>query len=431
VNRTEQAWAAPVRALVRRIAVLLLALGVAASCEAASAFPTTDAVLQGFIERGESAGLSVMILVDGHLAHRSAVGSADRETRRPITPRTLFRIASQTKLVTSVAAMKLIETGRLAFDEPLSRYLPAFATSPPPLDAEGGAAPPIRIRDLLTHTSGYSYGREPGLRDAYAAQGLGPAAGLAKGWYLADRDQDICGVADVLAHLPPASSAGRRWIYGYSTDILACVVQKVAGEPFESFVAREILAPLGMRDTAFFLSAADASRLATVYRVDAEGLARLPDGREGQGDLVTGPRRCASGGAGLVATIDDYARLLEMLRRGGELDGRRILSSATVRLLASDAIGALYTDPGLRFGLGVEILDQPGLAGAYGEPGTYGWFGAYGSAYWVDPRSKLVVLLMQQRISDEFPGTMFQRFRAAVYRDLVAHARPSRAGALP
>ena len=378
-----------------------------------------DSVFQRFVDSGRIAGGVALIVRHGKVGYVRSFGWADREAKRPMTATTLFRIASQTKAITSVAAMILVEEGKLRLDDPVSRFIPSFAhDSVAPAGDSGALVPAHRgpvIRDLLTHTSGLSYGVERRVAARYRAAGLGPAAGY--GWYFADKDEPICSTIDRLGALPLVAQPGADWVYGYSLDVLGCVIERVSGIPLDRFIHDRILVPLRMRDTWFFPPDSVAGRLAVVYAPSDSGLVRAGPGGKGQGDYLRGPRKSFSGGAGLVSTIGDYARFLQMMLNGGELDGARILSPATVRLMTSNQVDTLFSTSGSGFGLGFEILLDPGRAGEYGSPGRFGWGGAYGTNYWVDPGEDMVALEMIQLLPPNID--LSDRFRATVYQAIV------------
>ncbi len=385
-----------------------------------------DTLFQSYVAQGRTAGAVALVARHGQVVWSGAFGMADREAARPISTDALFRIASQSKAVTSVAAMILVEEGRLRLDEPVSRYIPTFATARVAVATDTGRVlvpvhRAITVRQLLTQTAGLSYGTESLIRDDYRAAGLGPAAGY--GWYLADKAEPICATMDRLGTLPLAAQPGEAWIYGYATDVLGCVVERAAGMPLDRFFRQRIFAPLRMNDTWFFPPTSEAGRLTAVYAVTPEStLVRAPDGPRGQGDYLVGPRQDFAGGAGLVSTAGDYARFLQMLLNGGELDGVRILSPATVSLMTAPAVDSLYDTPGMAFSLGFEVLQNPGRAGEYGSVGRFGWAGAYGTSYEVDPADELVVVFMQQ-VLPRRGLDLADKFRTLVYAALLPPTR--------
>jgi len=359
-----------------------------------------DSLLDDAVRREEVAGLVALVLRDDRVVYERAVGWRDRERRVPMTTDAIFRIASQTKALTSVAALMLMEEGRLTLTTPVARHLPTFARSQVATRRDGAvvlepARRAITVRDLLTHTAGISYGTDAHLAERYRAKGLGPAAGF--GWYTADKDEPICASMDTLGTLPMAAQPGERWVYGYNTDVLGCLVERVAGMPLDAFLRERVTGPLGMRDTHFFLPPDDRDRLVTVYRsTSAGGTERAEDGARGQGHYADGPRRSFAGGAGLVSTARDYARFLQMLAHGGTWDGRRYLAPHTVALMTTNQVGTLR-GPDVGFGLGFETIERYGASGM-ASPGTWGWGGAYGSNYKVDPAEGLVMVFMVNQL---------------------------------
>jgi CubicO group peptidase (beta-lactamase class C family) len=256
-----------------------------------------------------------------------------------------------------------------------------------------GATRPITIRDLLTHTSGVSYGSGPA-KDRWVEADF-------QGWYFADRDEPIRDSVARIAELPFDSQPGEAWVYGYSTDILGALVERVAGQPLDEFLRVRILEPLGMRDTHFYLPEDKRERLAVVYSATPGGaLTRAPDPGHmvGQGAYTEGHRRSFSAGAGLLSTARDYSRFLQMMLNGGTLDGERVLSRKSVELMTTDHLDGLPFRPGQGFGLGFYVVEDLGARGVPGSVGEYGWGGAYHSTYWVDPAEELVVVYMTQLI---------------------------------
>jgi CubicO group peptidase (beta-lactamase class C family) len=362
-------------------------------------------VMQNFVDTRYIPGAVTMVLRDGKVVYEGAVGYRDGEGRAPMTTDAIFRIASQTKATVSVAIMMLQEEGALRISDPVSKYLPSFERTSVAVPRPGGgydvvdARRSITLRDLLTHTAGIGYGDGPG-GERWEAAGI-------TGWYFAHRDEPVRATIDRMPALPFPAQPGESFVYGYNTDILGAVVEVVSGQPLDVFLRERIFGPLDMRDTHFYLPPEKASRLATVYGAERAGdgwvLTRAPDGPGmlAQGQYVEGPRRSFSGGAGLLSTARDYARFLQMMLNGGELEGVRLLSPTTVDLMTMNHAGQLYEQagsPGMGFGLGFSVRLDPGTAGVPGSVGEFGWGGAYHSSYWVDPVEDLVVLYFTQVI---------------------------------
>jgi CubicO group peptidase (beta-lactamase class C family) len=378
-----------------------------------------DRVLQSYIDENRLAGIVALVLHDGQPIYERAFGWRDKEAGRKMTTDTIFRIASQTKALTSVGILSLMEEGKLGLTDPVSRYIPSFAKTT--VAVRSGATVTfeparraITIRDLLTHTAGISYGTSSDVSALYEAKGLGPAAGF--GWYTADKSEPICDTMERLGTLPFVAQPGEAWVYGYNTDILGCIVERVSGVPLDEFIRTRITAPLGMTDTQFFLTPAQRERLAAVYASTDEGkTVRAPDGSRGQGSYVDGPRKSFAGGAGLLSTARDYARFLEVLRSGGAVDNVRLLSQRAVALMTTNQVGTLHSTDGLGFGLGFETTDRFGAAGMQ-SPGSFGWGGAYGSFYRVDPQARLTMVVMIQQIPNR--SDIRERFPNLVYQAL-------------
>jgi len=354
--------------------------------------------LEEYVDAEQLAGATAIVLRDGKVVYHEAVGQRDRESGSPMTTDVIFRIASQTKALVSVGIMMLQEEGKLLIGDPVSRYIPAFRNSTVAVAREGGgydvvpAQRQITLRHLLTHTSGIGYGNWPNPAAVGADRWV--EAGIT-GWYFADRREPIQETVTRMAALPAQAQPGERWIYGYNTDILGAVIEVVSGQPLDEFLRERIFEPLDMHDTHFYLPRDKAGRLATVYALRGD-LSRAPDGpgMTTQGQYVDGPRTSFSGGAGLLSTTRDYSRFLQMLLDGGELNGHRILSPATVALMTQDH--DIDRGPGMGFGLGFSIREDVGAAGLPGSVGEFGWLGAYHSVYWVDPVERIVVVYLTQ-----------------------------------
>jgi CubicO group peptidase (beta-lactamase class C family) len=376
-----------------------------------------DRLLQDYVDRNQIAGAVALVLQDGKPVYERAVGWSDKEAKRKMTTNTIFRIASQTKAITSAAILALVEEGKIGLNEPAGHFIPTFTKTTVAMKSDSGtktvpAKRAITIRDLLTHTAGISYGTDGHLAAAYQAKGLGPAAG--NGWYTADKDEPICETMERLGTLPFSVQPGEAYIYGYNTDILGCIVEKASGMPLDEFIRTRITDPLGMKDTRFFIPTAERDRLAAVYASGPnKEIVRAPEGAKGQGSYVDGPRKSFAGGAGLTSTARDYARFLEMIRNGGTLGGARILAPRTVALMTTNQSGTLHSTNGLGFGFGFQTVERYGANGMAGV-GAFGWGGAYGTIYQVDPQSRLVVVLMIQLmpnatdIQTKFPVLVYQ-----------------------
>ena len=415
--------------------VLLLALSIASASAlqppappqapvaagfAADRLARIDGVLQQAVDDNTIPGAVALVLRDGRPAYLRAVGWRDKEANRRMTADTVFRIASQTKALTSVAVLALMEEGKLSLNTPAGTFIPSFAKTTVATESGGTvtmvpARRAITIRDLLTHTAGISYGTNSSVAALYEPKGLGPAAGY--GWYTADKDEPVCDTMDRLGTLPFVAQPGDAYVYGYNTDILGCIVERASGMPLDRFIAERITGPLGMKDTMFFLPPEQRDRLATVYSSGPDGkIVRAPDGAKGQGHYVEGPRRSFAGGAGLLSTARDYARFLEMIRNGGALGGVRVLSPRTVALMTTNQVGTLHSTTGLGFGLGFQTTDRYGANGL-SSVGAFGWGGAYGTTYRVDPEARLVMVLMLQLLPSS--SEIGQKFPNLVYQALV------------
>jgi CubicO group peptidase (beta-lactamase class C family) len=377
-----------------------------------------DGAMKQYVDQGQLAGSVVLIARRGKLVYLNAFGMRDREARAPMKDDSIFRIASQTKALTSVGILLLQEQGKLLISDPVGRYLPEFKETTVAVPREGGgyevvkAQRPITIRDLLTHTSGVSYGNGPAA-DKWKEAGF-------SSWYFADRNEPVGKSIARIAALPFDAQPGERWIYGYNTDILGAVIEQVSGKPLDEFLRENITQPLRMQDTQFFVNKAQRERLAVVYSAEEKGIKRLPDGlmQASQGAYADGPRKSFSGGAGLTSTAGDYARFLQMLLNGGELDGVRVLSRKTVELMTTDHLNGKTFNAGEGFGLGFYVVTDVGARGEPGSVGEFGWGGAYHSTYWVDPKEQLVVVYLTQLLPARDLNDP-DKLRALIYQAIV------------
>ncbi len=368
------------------------------------------AVTEEHIAAGRMAGVVTVIARNGKVPYFKAFGMADMENKVPMAKDTIFRIYSMSKPITSVATMVLFEEGHFLLTDPVEKYLPELANRDYVEIADGAeklvdAKRSITIQDLLRHTSGYTYGLGGDAYDKrYADAGI-----LLK-------DKNLAETIDKLEEIPLKHSPGDEWTYGVNTDILARLVEVVSGQTFDEFLQERIFDRLKMSDTGFVVPEEKRSRLAQLYtRGDDGKLFANPDiTRSYQG--VEG---YFSGGAGLYSTAGDYLRFCRMLLNGGALDGQRILSPKSVELMSSDALDDIPADfpwsDGAGFGLGFQVTTDLGATGMLGSVGEYGWGGAAGTRFWIDPKEKMITLYMIQilphtglQFSSQFKNLAYQ-----------------------
>jgi CubicO group peptidase (beta-lactamase class C family) len=360
-----------------------------------------DVAIQDSIDSDEIAGAVGLVVRNGKIVYQKAFGHADIDSGAPTQPDSIFRIASMTKAVTTVAVMMLYEEGHFQLNDPVSRFIPEFANPQVIiLDDEGqiiGTRPAsreIRIIDLLSHTSGLAYGSFPSpLQDKYFE------AGIIDG--LTASDATLGPNISKLAGLPLLFDPGSSFAYSLSTDVLGYVVEVVSGQPLDRFFEDRIFEPLKMTDTYFYLPESKSDRLVTLYaHVDGQGLV-VSSGNEADIKLdnpkypIEGAKSYFSGGAGLSSTARDYARFLQMLLNNGQLDGAQILGRKSVELMRTARVdwdGDNLAD----FGLGFQVTGELGKSGELGSQGAYSWGGAYNTSYWIDPEENLVGVFMSQ-----------------------------------
>ena len=389
-----------------------------------------SAALAAYVDSGRVAGVVAVVTRRGRVAAVDTAGWADREARVPMRSTTIFRIASMSKAITSVGAMMLVEDGKLLLNDPIALYLPAFRhmmVLVAPGDSSTGrrdslvpATREITVRDLLTHRAGIAYGFLDGAT-ASAYRRAGIHDGIAEG------EGTIAANVDKIAAQPLAFQPGTKWQYGLSTDVLGRLIEVVSGMPLDRFLEQRIFRPLQMHDTYFYVPDDKVARIAVPYTRDSTGRLRPMDplhpfglGVAG-GRGTRGSRTYVSGGAGVFSTAPDYARFLQMLLNGGELDGVRLLSPKTVELMTTSATEDLTPSPmgpSAGFGLGFEVVRDVGATGSYGSVGQYFWGGAYGSTFWVDPKEQLIGVMMIQLVPR--PGlTIGERFQTLAYQAIV------------
>jgi CubicO group peptidase (beta-lactamase class C family) len=360
-----------------------------------------DKVMERHIAQQKIAGGVTLLARHGKVAHLGTYGMMDVETGKPMTPDTIFRIASMTKPITSIAVMMLYEEGHFRLHEPVSKFIPAFKEMLvlPQEDAEDSASPvpatqQITTWNLLTHTSGLTY---------HWNERLGPQyndAGITHG--LLQDESTLEEKMKVLATIPLLHQPSADVEYGLSIDVLGYLVEVVSGMSLDAFFSERIFKPLGMEDTHFFIPESKRERIATVYERTKDGpIVRKSQEPTVEGSLTystdypyNGPRTYFSGGGGLVSTVSDYARFAQMMLNSGELDGVRLLSRKTVELMTTDQLADMDVDYGFGLGFGV-VRDESDLK-EVGSVGRYGWSGFFFTSFFIDPQEQMIGIFMCQ-----------------------------------
>lgn len=380
-----------------------------------------DGLLQEAVDKGQVAGVSAMVIKDGQEQYYGQAGLADKEAGAPMQRDTIFRMFSMSKPITAAAAMILVERGVIDLLDPVEKYLPGFG-NPKYHTASGTVQSDISItlKDLLGMTSGLPYGGAEGCAEK-EMQAL---------WDRVAKDQaagnelGTVDFANQMGALPLAFRPGDRWQYGVSADVMGAVIEVASGRKFGDFLREEIFEPLGMKDTGFYVPAEKQHRFAAAYRLRDEGLVRWNDAH-----LCILPKyhkepEFQSGGAGLVSTIDDYARFAMMLANEGELDGVRILSKRTVRYMTGNQLMPQQVDTilwdslrGHGYGNFMRVVLQESAAPSIAVNGEFGWDGWLGTYFCVDPEDKMVLLFMIQRL-DAGTTDYTRRFRSIAYAAL-------------
>lgn len=379
-----------------------------------------DTMLTGWVERGRTNGAVALIIRNGKIVYHKAFGYNDEGKKTPIHTDDIYRIASQTKAITSVAAMMLYEEGKFLLDDPVSRYIPEFAKPQVldkfnPADSSYTTVPAkseITIRQLLTHTSGLGYA-QIGSRESnaiYAKADLTAGFGASMQHLLAT---DI----KKLAKLPLMHQPGEKFTYGLNTDVLGYLVELLSGMTLEQFFRTRIFDPLGMKDTYFNVPAAKQNRVVSVFTQNNGQLQKVQQSFKQNGDfMVDYPKTGVnyfSGGAGLSSTALDYATFLQMLLNGGEYNGRRLLARNTVRLMTMNQIGDIDFGAN-KFGLGFGITTEKGSGVIPTPAGVFEWGGAFSTTYWADPKEKLIGILYRQHWGVNHPDAA-DKYKVLVY----------------
>jgi len=359
-----------------------------------------DATVRADVDAGRIPGVVMLVAQNGKVVLQTAYGKQDAAAGTPMTPDSIFRIYSMTKPIVSVAALMLVEEGKMQLADPVAKFIPELKDLKVGVEKGGSlelvaSSRPITIHDLLRHTSGLTYGvfGKSMVKELYTKNGV-------DSW-----DHTNADLVKKLASVPLMFQPGSTWEYSRSTDVLGHVIERVSGQNLDRFLEERILKPLGMRDTAFYVDPAKHGRIAE------------PFAKEPLINVRTKPKYL-SGGGGMVSTAADYLRFAQMLLNGGELDGVRILSRKTVDYMTSDHLGgvrgpAYLPGPGYGFGLGVKVRTSAGEADSPGSIGDYDWGGLGGTYFWVDPKERLIGIWMMQAPG---PRVYYRRLmRAMVY----------------
>ena len=371
--------------------------------------------IQRYVDNGQHAGVNLLLVRDGHIADTFATGFRNLDLNLPMTRDTIVRIYSMTKIIVSVAALTLLEEGKLGLLDPVTDYLSKFrnlrvfaggtAQDPQLVPLER----PLTIQHLFTHTSGFLY-EVPGepIGEFYRPVSEGHAESLEQ-------------LVDALADVPLKWQPGTRFEYGFSTDILGRVIELISGQRLDQFLHERVLGPLNMVDTGYSVDAARKERLSKVYEHGNDGALRAVSTL--RGESVEGHRDFPQGGGGLYCTLDNYARFAQMLCNHGELDGMRIIGRKTWELMVTNHL-TIATERfhnlglGHGFGLGVSVRIDSGLAGTLGSAGSFGWAGMATTYCRIDPAERLVAIVFAQHLPYDEHG-LFQRFANLTYQAVV------------
>ncbi|YCM43190.1 serine hydrolase domain-containing protein [Verrucomicrobiaceae bacterium 227] len=351
--------------------------------------------VENLIEKKQLAGGSVLVLRKGQVVYQQEFGYANRARKNPVTQDTIFRIYSMSKGITSAAALMLSDAGKIDLDAPISTYLPEFRNltvwqkNGEPVKAD----PAPNVRDLLRHTAGFSYGWS-----------LHPVDQQYKQVQMLSRDKSLTEMTQSLADIPLLYQPGTRWVYGINTDVLARVVEAASGKSFSEYLQEQLFTPLGMVDTGFHVPAEKARRLASVYAGKAGFLITAEPARNSK--FLEAPAH-QSGGGGLVSTITDYARFLQMIANQGSFQSTRYLKKETVKFMTTNQLPKVIPEismgeevrHGTGFGLGFSVRTAKDTAWDQHAPiGEFGWGGMASTHYWVSPKDELVVITMEQTL---------------------------------
>ncbi len=387
-----------------------------------------DKIVQQYIDSGWINGAIGLVARNGQIVYHKGLGFDNKAAGKPMTKDAIFRIASQTKAITSVAVMQLVENGQILLDDPISKYIPAFR-KPRVLekfnkeDSSFTSIPAkkeISIRELLTHTSGIGYAQigDPVTTAIYAKAGVVGGIGVQAGMTLSTNML-------ALAKLPLLHQPGEKWTYGLNTDLLGYLIEVVSGMSLDAYFKKYIFDPIGMSDTYFYLPKEKQGRLAMLHTEDnVKHAIPMPDvirinGQFDRDYPNTVGGTFYSGGGGLASTALDYAKFMQMLLNGGDYNGKHIISKASLRLMTTNQIGNLSRSPqkDVKFGLGFELVTASNYGQSYVSMDSFFWGGMFSSTYWIDPREKIVAQFVLQMYPSSH-GDINEKFKVQVYQAL-------------
>lgn len=384
--------------------------------------------MKRYVDNGLVPGVVTLVARHGRVIHLDAIGYRDAETKAPMTTDTIFRIASMTKPIASVALMMLYEEGHFLLNDPIAKFLPEFkdmkVAQMAPADERIGApiklvpaARPITFKHVLTHTAGFP--------NAY--RGI-TQADYNKNYPRKTPNETIGDAVKRLAQMPLNFHPGDAWEYGPATDVVGRLVEVISGMTLDEFLKKRIFEPLKMTDTHFYLPTSKLNRFVANYQPDSQNgnKIKLVEAPNGESRYVKEPHVYFSGAGGLVSTVADYVRFHQMMLNGGELEGVRILGRKTVELMTVNHIGDLpvwLSGPGYGFGLGYSVVKDIGQTALSGSVGNYGWGGAFCTYFWVDPVEDMIGIVMTQvRPYDHL--NIRQEFQALAYQAIVDNGKP-------
>lgn len=384
-----------------------------------------DSVLQQHVNNKWCAGAVALVARNGKIVYHKAIGYDDVDSKTPLKKDDIFRIASQTKAVTSVGVMILYEEGKFLLDDQVSKYIPSFSDIKvlDKFNAEDSTFTTVdlkrevTIRDLLTHTSGIGYPQigSPEMNAIYAKLGIGGGIGT--------ENTTLAEQMEKLTKAPLFHQPGERFTYGLNTDLLGYLIEVISGKSLDKFLDERLFKPLGMKDTYFQIPKEKQSRLATLYSEEKDKtMKKVSPNSKANGLNINYPNSensYPSGGAGLSSTILDYSIFLQMLLNNGEYNGKRILSRNTVRMMTMNQIGDLSISRATnKFGLGFEITTELGSAKLPHQIGSFNWGGIFSTSFWVDPKEKIVAQLFLQKYPNSY-GDLHNKFKVLVYQAIT------------